>query len=987
VPEHLARVLEPYGACPEGVVALRREATPESLPYLDLLPSGDRDAVPDGVVESRGEPLAYVVDQESHSSEISLPLLKKTLTLRGDAPYLVVREPGRLTVYATSWQENPEPARLDTVQQSEDRAQTTFQRLSLALVREEGDRGYLHELLFRLLNDAIDGLIERGLGRDDAISLTGRALFLRFLLDRRVVQPEQLEEVCPSVQRPEQLFTGKKRVAASCAWLDATFNGDFLPLSFAGVPEAFRRIPEDAFSPLENVMHPSPGGQLLLDWGDLDFAHVPIGLLSQVYERQAAAWDPSGQRRESVYYTPFRIAELMVKEVFAGLRENGSVAPHQARVLDPASGGGIYLVSAFQEIVAAWWEHHGRRPDTREIRSILYEQLTGFEISEPALRLAALSLYLKAIELDLDPHPPEKLRFQPLRGQVLHGVRNESMAKIDAGSLGPGVPPSQQGAYDVVIGNPPWTTLGKASSKLHVQIVRRLRPLAAERLGKEQAGDFAIPDKLPDLPFVWRAMEWAKPGGSIAFALHGRLLFKSSEEGREAREALFQSLSVTGVLNGADLRETHVWPRIKAPFCLMFARNEIPGPDHAFYFTSPYREEGLNSQGRLRIDEQAAHPVALSRLREIPELLKVLYRGTAIDAAVLQKIRAHGWPTLLQFFGDDRAGVGYQVKGQTHDADFLKKLPEFTTKYRGAVKIDPETLPRFSRATVHRRRKKTIYEGPLVVARKSTPLDRTRGRAFCCLSDLAYSESFYGYSARGHREPEALARYLVLLFHSDLFLWHALLTSGQFGVERDALYKEDVDSFPLRPLEKLTDTTRSAIEPLSDALFSGEEPWREIDDWAMRVYGLSRWDAEAVRDTLATSLPYKRVRDESQRSPREAEMTEFVARLQRELEPFARTAGCRLGVHRLERPADSPWEILDIGLEGSSAHIPKTRILRDLLDRADQEGASQIVVVQPRQRRLLLAVLRQYRYWTPSRARLCALTIIQEHLQTLLGSQ
>ncbi len=302
------------------------------------------------------------------------------------------------------------------------------------------------------------------------------------------------------------------------------------------------------------------------------------------------------------------------------------------------------------------------------------------------------------------------------------------------------------------------------------------------------------------------------------------------------------------------------------------------------------------------------------------------------------------------------------MQGRNQDADFLKDLPELTTRYRGSIRIDPESLPRFNRLTVHRRRKKTIYEGPLVVARKSTPRDRTQGRAFYCLSNLAYSESFYGYSACGHREPETLARYLVLLIHSDLFLWHALLTSGQFGVERDALYKEDVDSFPLRPLEKLTAPLRSAIEPLSEALFSGEEPWREIDDWAARAYSLNRWDTEAIRDTLATGLPYTGVRQEAQRPPWDSEITEFAARLQRELEPFAYTAGHRLSVLRFQRPADSPWEILCLGLDSSTGKNPKASILRDLLDQADQEGASQIVLVQPRERCLLLAVLRQYRY-------------------------
>jgi hypothetical protein len=941
------------------------------------------------VVEGRAEPLAYVLDRESQSLDISLPLLKKTVTLRGDAPYLVILEPGRLTVYDTSWRETPEPASLDIIPRGDDRARTTFQRLRLALLPEEGNRRYLDDLLFRLLNDSIDGLIDRGIERDDAISLAGRCLFMRFLVDSRIVEKHDLPKICTTAENFEQLFSGRERAAATCAWLDLTFNGDFLPLSFS--PQTgFRRLAQDALEPLENVMQRSPGGQRLLDWGDLNFAHVPIGLLSQVYERQAESWDPEGKRSESVYYTPFRIAEFMVKEVFAGLEEFGTAPPHQARVLDPAVGGGVFLVSAFQEIVAAWWKQHSHPPNTTEIRSILYRQLAGFEISEPALRLAALSLYLKAIELDLNPRPPGKLHFDRLRGQVLHWVRCSGEEAITAGSLGPGVPAEHKSAYDVVIGNPPWTTLGTGGKKLHRRIVASLQPLAKERLGEEKAAEFQIPDQLPDLPFVWRAMEWARPGGSIAFALHGRLLFKSSEGGRKAREALFQAVSVTGLLNGADLRKTQVWPQMQHPFCLLFARNESPASEHAFLFMSPYREDHLNRQGRLRIDSKAAQPVLLSRLQEIPVLLKALFRGTALDVSALEKIRSQKWPDIAQFIGADRSGEGYKVNPPKQSAGFLFGQSDLSAGYQGLILIDSQKLPRFLCRQVHRRRRKSIFEGPLVVARKSMPHDRTRGRAFCCFSDIIYSESFYGYSTRGKQEPETLARYLVLLLHSKLFLWHALLTSGQFGVERDALYKEDVDRFPLRPLDDLARSLRAEIKPLSEALFTGRYDWRKLDDWVARVYGLNRWDQESIADTLATSLPYATTWREAQRLPRESEIKAFGARLQHELEPFARTVKRTLQVRLLASPAQAPWAVLEVAASGSNSKRTRDsgdlEMLQEFFAQADREGASQILLLQASEPRLLIGIVRQMRYWTSSRARLCALELLDEKLGNLLGT-
>ena len=45
------------------------------------------------------------------------------------------------------------------------------------------------------------------------------------------------------------------------------------------------------------------------------------------------------------------------------------------------------------------------------LRRILYKQMVGFDINEAALRFSALGLYLLLIELDPDPRPVDKLRF------------------------------------------------------------------------------------------------------------------------------------------------------------------------------------------------------------------------------------------------------------------------------------------------------------------------------------------------------------------------------------------------------------------------------------------------------------------------------------------------------------------------------------------------------------------------------------------------
>jgi len=984
--------LEPYGARAETLVDLQGKPSPETIRYLDLMHGeASRSSLPNAVVEAEFEPLAYVIDATEQQRDLpSLQPIRRKLALRGDAPYLAILEPGRLSVYDVGLDEaSLGDAPLKCFENDQPEARTAFARLHVDPFPACRSRRWIEDVIFDLFKSVVEGLAGADISIDDALSLAGRALFVRFLLDRKVLRVEDIQSICPGLSPLEDLFGGPQQAEATCRWLDRTFNGDFLPLSFWPQGQGFAGCDERVFYHLSNVMHRAPGGQQSLDWGILDFAHVPVGVLSQVYEWQAGFWNPANQRQQSIYYTPRRLAEFMVREVFAGLREQGPVAPHEARILDPAVGGAVFLVSAFEEIAAAWWKYEGKNPDTIRLRSILYEQLAGFDVSEPSLRLAALSLYLKAIELDLDPHPVEKLRFKPLRGKVLHDVRDPDFeigaANPALGSLGRAALGPYREIFDVVLGNPPWTALrGERGREIHGEMVSAIRPIATRRLGEERAEAFQIPDRVPDLPFVWRAMEWARHGGWLAFALHGRLLFKTSKAGRRSRADLFEALTITGVLNGADLRNTLVWPRVTAPFCLLFARNEKPAPHHAFHFVSPYWESTLNDQGRFRIDAKAAQPVSLSFLLDRPELFKTLFRGTALDARILAKVQAKAWPTLLEYWKEKRLAhsQGYQVAAGSQDASFLLGLPNLTTTTHALFVVDPKLLPRFERKHLHRPRGRAIYRAPLLLVRKSPPEAREEGRALVSFQDIAYNESFYGYSACGHSEGQRLAKLLLILVHSRLFLWHALMTSSEFGIERESLQKQDVESFLVPRLEDLSPDTLDEIDARFEALVNDRERrWEDLDAWVADLYGLDRWEHEVICDTLSVSLPFRSSRKRAQRPPTLEEIERFFERFEREVHPFLEAAEIPWRPGPISVPRDGPWKILSIDSEASKS-AREDRDLDPLLEEADRRGASQLVIVEPG-RRLRIAILRQYRYWTPTRARLCALEVVQEHLEHL----
>ena len=996
-----ASVVE-FGADPSALRSLDDEC-PELLPYATLLTARrDRNAtlgIVEAVYEWQGAPLVFLVDADSVEDEDQLQLIRRLLAMRGDAPYLGVVAPGRLQVYRIALdRKSLRRARIG----SEDwgrAGSTVFARLGN--VRPEAaitSRGWISNAVLNLLSGSTTRLIdELRVSHEDAISLVGRALFTRFLADRTLL-PEGMSES----ETAASLFDTREEAEKTSDWLDTTFNGDLLPLP-AGI---FDALPTEVYGVLGDVLRRAPAGQLFLGWeekwGNLDFAHIPVGVLSQAYELYLREHAPTKQKREGGYFTPRPIADLMVRASFRALerRETGA----SVRVLDPAVGGGIFLLTAFRELVAEHWRADGRRPDTHVLRQILYEQMVGFDINEAALRFAALGLYLLSIELDPDPRPVDKLRFERLRGTVLHQVKGDDEEEGTAlGSLGPRVGEEHRGRYDLVIGNPPWSSGTKLPEWNRV-----CETVARIAAGREIAStEPPLPNEVLDLPFVWRAMEWAKPDGQIAFALHARLLFQQGDGMPTARQALFEALDVTSVVNGVELRQTKVWPRISAPFCILFATNRTPGVGAGFRFISPRIEGSLNSAGDMRIDAVNADVVPSRQLEDMPEILKILFRGSKADFGILQRIRADGHPTLYDYWKEKigvagrrrlrGSGNGYQTLKRSSrvrrrgdgrrgvDASYLHGLLEITAEsFRGII-VDTSSLDLFSHERIHDPRSRDLFVGPQVIVHKSLPA--VTGRIGVMVSDegIIFNETFYGYSPGPHPDAALLVRYLALVLGSKLVVWLALVTSGEFGFEREVIEKATLDRLPLPVFDKLDASRRREIAVLIDGLQSGEVTWDEVDEWVNDLYRLGKRDMQVIRDTLEFNLPFAENKRNAQAPPSSAERERFREVLRYELLPWCDRFGSTLAVDEIPLLAMSPWQALAVRTaRREPTKTVSTGDLVGLLGTADEAAASE-VLVDNGSNGLLIARLAQRRYWSETQARLLAQRIAWSHVRALKG--
>jgi hypothetical protein len=219
-----------------------------------------------------------------------------------------------------------------------------------------------------------------------------------------------------------------------------------------------------------------------------------------------------------------------------------------------------------------------------------------------------------------------------------------------------------------------------------------------------------------------------------------------------------------------------------------------------------------------------------------------------------------------------------------------------------------------------------------------------------------------------------------VLMHSQVFEYFTLMTSGEFGLEREALQVLDVENFPIIIPEKLSRAERALVEHAADGLLSDQPNWEKLDQAVQKIYGIGPLDAEAVADALSTRSPFPVAKKLACTpvSPLWAER--FRTRLQNELVGVLGANGHQVHVQLLSDHAHLPWKFIAVSLDAQA--LPATPPA-NWIEHADDLAVSRITIIDSKRPLIVIGLLDRSRYWTPTQARLLASDIIWEQGATL----
>ncbi len=265
-----------------------------------------------------------------------------------------------------------------------------------------------------------------------------------------------------------------------------------------------------------------------------DFSAIDADVLGNIYEqylghllkktpKRAKLEAKKAHRKEhGIYYTPTYVVDYIVKNTLGELLKDKKVDAENIKILDPACGSGSFLIKSF-DVLNEYWSKKNKydqteldtetgamKPFTRKVK-ILKNNIFGVDLDPRAVEIARLNLLLKIAE--------KKQRLPLLQESIKCGnslIDDSDVAGDKAFKWEEEFKEIvEMGGFDVVIGNPPYVTIGGKEDANISEEVKKYYSKNYESY-EYKANYFVL--------FVERSISLLKDGGCLSFIVPRTLL-------------------------------------------------------------------------------------------------------------------------------------------------------------------------------------------------------------------------------------------------------------------------------------------------------------------------------------------------------------------------------------------------------------------------------------------------------------------------------
>ena len=845
----------------------------------------------DGVLCTPSAPLVYF-KQVARIDNAEIAKLHRAFWNHGGAPILAIIAPREVHVYSgfvRPASDADRARRIPAFVQMLERASSELkaflpavqsgaflQRHPLSFdVSHRVDRDLLDSL--QATRDKLLALPAANIDPDALDALLCRLVFACYLFDRDVIGEHYKEQLGlphaahlrdvlglqPTAKAKEQLYRLFER-------LGTDFNGDLfsddLGAEASLVSASHIKCLYDFFRGTDAVT-----GQRSI-W-PYDFSVIPVETISAIYERFLAP-----EHRRGAFYTPRFLAELVLD---IALSKTPTLL--KSRYLDPACGSGIFLVGLFNRMAEEWKRANpdaGNDRRARELRIILCENLSGIDVNATACRITAFSLYLAYLD-QLSPRDIELLRLTGHRlPKLLNRVGQSRLSGVE-GNIWCGDFFSDTGAYprdvDVVVGNPPWGSIGDTDSR-------------AKNWCSRSDVTLTVPDKQISAAFVWKASSHVGNSGRVCFVLPHSTLFNRKKSALQFQRTLFTQHSVDHVMNLADYQR-FLFGAASHPAIVVSYRKAAPiDKNHKIEYLTPKVDWFATRSEVIAVAPVDQHTVTLEEVLQdlwspdAPQIWKQRFWATPRDRRMIDRLSLY--PRLRDHVRQVRevapakpwmVAVGVQDLGPRDDPAAAETiaLPSRLFIDAKSSDIDLFLLPSdceelaVAEYTVRRGSNKTItpFRAPHVLVKEGF------GGAAYADFDVSFLFSLRGFSGRPEDRDELifLAAYLGTAL-ARFFLFH---TSSSWGMSRQRVGVDELLRLPFPLPDALTEpqqarrvikdvkeiytkTIALASDPFVDRRVLVKESRNSIEKLVDEYFDILPFERTLIDDTVRVIIPSTR---------------------------------------------------------------------------------------------------------------------------------
>ncbi|MDR0606194.1 MAG: N-6 DNA methylase [Bacteroidales bacterium] len=198
----------------------------------------------------------------------------------------------------------------------------------------------------------------------------------------------------------------------------------------------------------------------LFGWREYSFEHIPVELISNLYE-EFLPKEKNKKRKDTdtpengAVYTPAFLVNFLIDEC---LPLNFNDTNENVKLIDPACGSGIFLVTAYKRLVQRWkikYRSNGKlaNPEPAILKQILKDNIFGIDIHCNSVHLTIFSLHLALCSM----LKPRQIWTKPGLFSNLEEdgniIEKDFFDYLSEGKFARD--------FDLIIGNPPFKELAK----------------------------------------------------------------------------------------------------------------------------------------------------------------------------------------------------------------------------------------------------------------------------------------------------------------------------------------------------------------------------------------------------------------------------------------------------------------------------------------------------------------------------------------------